>query len=217
MTSVAAAVEVAYQTLLRPALRAGLSLETYGSAEFRDRTGPLVFLVGDGSRADRQLAVAGLPRSLRGRTVPVADAGQAPGLLDRGWNVVGTADQALAAIAVRFRVPIVPVGVRGSVAAIEPGRIRPVPGRPRVVVRYGTPLEPRVAEAPVTLAARAVEAIDALVAEDAATWWTVRRRQADGLPAAAEAPAVRGWRRTWQQTEPPVLGGPNRRGRIWQR
>ncbi|GAB3746955.1 hypothetical protein [Microlunatus parietis] len=217
MNSVAGAVEVAYQTLLRPALRAGLALETYGSAELRDRTGPLVFLVGDGSRADRQLAVAGLPRSLRRRTVPVADAGQAPGLLDRDWNVVATADQAIAAIAARFRVPIIPVGVRGSVAAIEPGRIRPVPGRPRVVLRYGTPLEPRVGEAPLALAARTVEAIDALVAEDAATWWTVRRRQADGLPAAAEAPAVRGWRRTWQQTEPPLLGGPRPGGRIWQR
>lgn len=215
--TLSAAVEVAYQTLVRPALRAGLSLEAYGSEELRDRTGPLVFLVGDGNRADRQLAVAGLPASLRRRTIPVADAGLVPGLLDRGWNVVGAADPAITAIAVRFRVPVIPVGVRGGVAAIEPGRIRPMPGRPRVVVRYGSPLEPRVAEVPSALAARTAVAIDALVAEDAATWWTVRRRQAAGLPAAAEAPAVRGWRRTWQQTEPPVLGGPRPARRIWQR
>lgn len=211
---ISARLQAGYQALLRPVARATLALETYGAAELRDRTGPMIFLVGDGQRVDKTMAVSGLPRSLRGRTVPVQDERQAARLLDRGWNVVvsGEDQPGIAAVAARLRVPIIPVGVRGTVAAVEPGRILPRPGRPRVAVRYGLPVLPEVGEPPAVLAVRAAEAVRQLIAEDAATWWEVRRHRTDD-----RATAPGGWRRTWQQTERPLIGGRRPPPKIWQR
>lgn len=214
LTVAAARLQSAYQDLLRPATRATLTLETYGAAELRGRAGPMIFLVGDDRPVDRTLALNGLPRSLRRRTVPAQDARQAAKLLERDWNVVvaGEDAAAIAYVAIRLRVPIIPVGVRGTVAAIEPGRILPQPGRPRVAVRYGLPLTAEAGETAARLAERATEAVRQLIAEDVATWWTVRRH---GVTDPATAPG--GWRRTWQQTERPQIGGRRPTPRIWQR
>ncbi len=214
MIAGAARLQAIYQALLQPAARATLALETYGSAELRSRTGPLIFLVGDGQRVDRTMAVTGLPATLRRRTVPVTDDRQATRLLQRGWNVVvsGADQPGIAAVAARLRIPIVPVGVRGTVAAIEPGRILPRRGRPRVAVRYGLPVQPEVGETPAVLAERAAQAVRQLIAEDAATWWYVRQHRSDD-----RATAPGGWRRTWQQTERPLIGGRRPPPKIWQR
>ncbi|WP_152363600.1 hypothetical protein [Microlunatus speluncae] len=211
---IAARLQAGYQALLHPAARATLALETYGAAELRRHTEPLIFLVGDGQRVDRSLAVSGLPRTLRRRTVAVPELRQAERLLGRGWNVVVSGDDpaGVAAVAVRLRVPIIPVGVRGTVAAVEPGRLLPRPGRPRVAIRYGLPLEPAIGETPAVLAVRAAQAVRSLIAEDSATWWAVRRHRVD---EAATAPG--GWRRTWQQTERPLIGGRRAPRKIWQR
>lgn len=220
VATAAARLQSAYQTLLRPAVRATLAIETYGAAELRTRTGPMIFLVGDGERVDRAVVVSGLPGALRHRTVPAHDEGQATRLLERGWNVVVSAEDQgrILAAAVRLQMPIVPVGIRGTVAAVEPGRILPRPGRPRVAVRYGLPLRQGVGETPTALIGRADRAVQALIAEDAATWWSVRRHPADP-PAAdvAGAAAPSGWRRTWRQTERPLIGGRQPPRRIWQR
>lgn len=76
-------------------------------------------------------------------------------LLADGWNVVvfpeGTRSQdgwmerfrmGAAYLAVEHGVPIIPVGIKGSFAAMPRGRGWPVPGRPSVAVRYGDALRP---------------------------------------------------------------------------
>ncbi len=73
MIAALARLQTAYQELMRPAARATLTLETYGAAELRDRTGATIFLVGVGQRVDKTMAVNGLPATLRRRTVPVQD------------------------------------------------------------------------------------------------------------------------------------------------
>lgn len=215
-----AGLQVAYQTLLQhPAVRATLSVEAYGSAELRTVSAPLIFLVGPregddrARRVDRAVALSGLPGRLRRRTIPVQDARQAAQLVDQGWPVLASTedDVRMAALAIEERASVVPVGVRGTVAAIDPGRIRPVPGRPRVAVRYGPPIRPEVGETAPALAARVGQLIKELLAEDATNWWTVRRQ---GTSAVTSTPG--GWRRTWQQTEPPLLGGQPPPPKIWQ-
>lgn len=218
MIAALARLQTAYQALLQPAARATLTLETYGAAELRGRPGsrraPMIFLVGDGERIDKAMTVTGLPATLRRHTVPVQDARQAARLLERGWSVVVADEETagIADVAVRLRAPIVPVGIRGTVAAVEPGRILPRRGRPRVAVRYGLPMVPATGESAASLSARAAEAVRQLIAEDASTWWAVRRDRADD-----QATAPGGWRRIWQQTERPEIGGRRPPRRIWQR
>ena len=74
-------------------------------------------------------------------------------LLSNGWNVVvfpeGTRSPdgwtrpfrlGAAFLAAQHGVPVVPIGIRGSFAAMPRGRGWPVPGRPAVTVRFGEPL-----------------------------------------------------------------------------
>jgi len=214
-----AGLQAAYQGLVQhPAIRATLTVQPYGAAELRGLVTPVIFLVGppEGElRArwtDRAAALSGLPRRVRRRTVLVEDAQQAASLVDRGWHVLASTedDVRMAAIAIEERISVVPVGVRGTVAAIEPGRIRPVPGRPRVAVRYGQPVRPATGESAAALAGRVAGAIRELVAEDVGTWWQVRRHGTTALP-----PLPGGWRRVWAQTEPPLLGGRQPPPKIW--
>ena len=101
-----------------------------------------------------------VPTALAFGTIPIERRGGAPSrtpgdLLGRGWNLVvfpegtrskdgvqgrfrlGAANLALAA-----DVPILPVAITGSYAAMPRGRNWPAPGRPRVSVRFGRP-DPR--------------------------------------------------------------------------
>lgn len=231
---VTAGLHVAFQTLLQhPAIRATLAVESYGAAELRNRTGPLLFLVGGGRSVDRAVALSGLPSSVRHRAVSVdavsvdavsIDGGrQTERLLADGWHVVLSAESAGAAegagrevaIAIQHRIPIVPVGVRGTFAAVEPGRLRPARGRPRIAVRYGLPLTPGAGETAPELAVRAERAIRELTAEDATTWWAVRRGREAGREVGAADPVRGGWRRTWRQSERPLLGGRQPPSKIW--
>ncbi|TDC16982.1 lysophospholipid acyltransferase family protein, partial [Kribbella albertanoniae] len=82
-------------------------------------------------------------------------------LLADGWNVVvfpeGTRSPdgwlqrfrlGAAYLAVEHNVPVIPVGIKGSFAAMPRGRSWPVPGRPTVAVRYGDPIRPAEGESP---------------------------------------------------------------------
>lgn len=151
-------------------------------------------------------------------------AGTPKELLTAGWSLIvypeGTrsADGSVggfrtgaARLAIEEQVPVLPVGIRGTYAAMPRGRRWPTPGRPRVSVRYGEPLLPTSGETETQLAARMEAAVRRLIAEDATSWWAVQRSSVEpsSQPAAS-------WRRIWQESEQPVVGGRPTRTQIWR-
>lgn len=146
-------------------------------------------------------------------------------LLASGWTVVifpegtrsrdgfvGPFQMGAAELAVACCVPVIPVGILGTYAAMPLGSRWPLPGRPRVSVRYGPPIIPLAAETPSELAPKIFHAVKRLLAEDAATWW----RTQQGFADVAEPPAS-SWRRIWQQSDPPIKGGKPADVQIWRR
>ena len=117
-----------------------------------------------------------------------------------------------AEIAVACQVPVIPVGILGTYAAMPRGSNWPVPGRPRVSVRYGTPIRSRHGETSTEFAPRIFDAVKKLLAEDAASWWHAQR----GFAEVPEPPTS-SWRRIWQQSDPPVKGGKSPEVPIWRR
>lgn len=146
-------------------------------------------------------------------------------LLASGWSLVvypegtrspdgflGRFKLGAAWLAVQHQVPVIPVGIRGTYAAMPRGRAWPVQGRPRVSVRYGAPIFPQPGETVRQLAPRIAAAVAMLVREDATTWWLAQR-----VDTTVETdPPLGSWRRTWQQSEPPVEGHRPRRATIWR-
>ena len=146
-------------------------------------------------------------------------------LLAKGWSVVvfpeGTRSSdgfvrpfqmGAARLALECRVPVIPVGILGTYAAMPRGSYWPVPGRPRVSVRYGTPMLPRPDVTPPEFAPKIEEAVKSLLAEDAASWWKTHT----GAAVVPEPPAA-SWRRIWQQSDPPIKGGRPPKVQIWRR
>ena len=146
-------------------------------------------------------------------------------LLADGWSVivypegtrspdgfVGRFKLGAAWLAVQHQVPVIPVGLRGTYAAMPRGSRWVVRGRPRVSVRYGTPLRPEPGEGVRALAPRIAAAVYDLVSEDVTSWWRTQRQ--DTAPVAVPPPGS--WRRTWEQSEPPSEGGHARRATIWR-
>ena len=115
-------------------------------------------------------------------------------------------------IALACQVPVIPVGILGTYAAMPRGSHWPVTGRPRVSVRYGPPIVPGAGETPEDLTPRIFSAVKKLLAEDAASWWDAQRGSVD----VAEPPAS-SWRRIWEQSDPPVKGGKPHDAPIWRR
>ena len=147
-------------------------------------------------------------------------------LLADGWNVVvfpeGTRSPdgwtrrfkpGAAFLSQTQQVPVVPVGIRGSFAAMPRGRGWPVPGRPAVTVRFGEPLLPREGEGPREFGTRIEGAVALLVDEDATTWWDATRRAARGQTPVMSAPDTAQWRRVWDQTRAPAVRTTRR---IWR-
>jgi 1-acyl-sn-glycerol-3-phosphate acyltransferase len=146
-------------------------------------------------------------------------------LLADGWSIIvypeGTRSpdgfprhfrMGAAWLAVTHAVPVIPVGIRGTYAAMPRGRGWPRPGRSRVAVRYGAPIFPQPGETPRELAPRIFTAVQELIAEDTTSWWAVQR----GTGAPEQAPPPGSWRRIWEQTAAPVEGGQPRRTKIWR-
>ena len=148
-------------------------------------------------------------------------------LLSTGWNVVvfpeGTRSPdgwtrpfrlGAAFLAAQHGVPVVPIGIRGSFAAMPRGRGWPVPGRPAVTVRFGEPLFQHEGEGTRELGARIEAAVAELADEDTSTWWESKRRGASGQTPATSGPDVAQWRRVWASTESPRGERPTK---IWHR
>jgi 1-acyl-sn-glycerol-3-phosphate acyltransferase len=169
----------------------------------------------------------------------------APFLLAKGWSLLlfpeGTRSEdgwmsplrlGAAHLCVTNRVPIVPVVLRGTYAAMPRGRNWPLPGRPRVVVRYGPAITPEERESARGFNLRVGQAIARLWAEEDLGWYGSLRAAAEGRlvlptgpevvvtgPLSAPAPVVEkpvkvaSWRRTWESTRPLA---PRRRPSAWQ-
>jgi 1-acyl-sn-glycerol-3-phosphate acyltransferase len=109
----------------------------------------------------------------------------------------GAARMALAA-----GVPIVPIGIRGSFAAMPRGRSWPVSGRPRVSVRYGAPMRPLADESAKKFTSRLAAEIRRLDTEDRSSWWTSLQAPAAEPTVPADGAAPAHWRQVWTSTEP---------------
>jgi 1-acyl-sn-glycerol-3-phosphate acyltransferase len=162
-------------------------------------------------------------------TFPIQPSGDALSstpakLLAEGWTVVifpegtrsrdgfvGSFQTAAAELAVKCQVPVIPVGILGTYAAMPRGSHWPVPGRPRVSVRYGQPIVPLPNEATREFAPKIFDAVKQLLTEDAATWWRTQRGGAD-----VPEPPASSWRRIWQQSDSPVKGGKSPEVQIWR-
>jgi 1-acyl-sn-glycerol-3-phosphate acyltransferase len=174
-------------------------------------------------------------------TVPIDRRGGAASatpvdLIAAGWNLVifpegtrssdggrGRFRHGAAYLAKACGVPVVPAALRGTYAAMPRGRSWPLPGRPAVSVRFGTPMRLGGSEDVRSFTARLSAEVDRLATEDATTWWE-SLRSASAPPSSPSSPSpaagARGarttgsaatparWRRTWAATEPQARSGP---------
>ncbi|HWB38264.1 MAG TPA: lysophospholipid acyltransferase family protein, partial [Rugosimonospora sp.] len=139
----------------------------------------------------------------------------APNLLDRGWSLLlfpegtrsedgwmGSMRMGAAQLCVTRNIPCVPIALRGTYAAMPRGRNWPMPGRPRVVVRYGAPIRPDEGEGARTFQQRIAGSFAQLWAEEDMGWYQSLRASAEGSIALPTGPKAAGWRRHWESTRP---------------
>jgi 1-acyl-sn-glycerol-3-phosphate acyltransferase len=107
-------------------------------------------------------------------------------------------------LALEAKVPIVPIAIVGSFAAMPRGRSWPRPGRPEVHVRYGRPLQPIADERALGLVQRMTAAVATLLDEDRTDWYAAQLRAAKNETPAPTGPDVARWRRVWAQTASPT-------------
>ena len=110
-------------------------------------------------------------------------------------------------------VPVVPVGLVGSFAAMPRGRSWPKPGRPEVHVRYGRALRRCEDEEPRAFGARINDAVATLLDEDRNDWYSSRLRAAAGTTPTPDGPPVANWRRVWESSASPTS---RRRAKAWR-
>lgn len=132
-----------------------------------------------------------------------------------GW--AATYKRGAAHLALAAGAPLVPIAVRGSFTAMPRGRSWPVPGRPPVRVRYGTPLHARSGEDAAALTDRLRAQVSRLTDEDGSDWYAAMRRSVDGTTPAATGPEASHWRRVWAATEPVSVVRPAGRRSPWRK
>ena len=194
----------------------------------RRRTG--VAVTGDDfGDSDWRAATSAVVFNTSRRSVPGATPGE---LLDAGWNVlmfpegsrsadgvIGAFGTEAAELAQAHRAAVLPIGIRGTYAAMPRGQAWPG-GRPfahdrhRVAVRFGPLLRAQPEETAASFTERIAGSVRTAINEDRTTWWQSRRGSES--TTAGQAP-VGSWRRIWEQSQSPVPGGLPRRPRIWRR
>jgi 1-acyl-sn-glycerol-3-phosphate acyltransferase len=117
-------------------------------------------------------------------------------------------------LAVAAGVPVVPIGVVGSFAAMPRGRGWPKPGRPEVHVRYGRVLTVRPDEEARAFGARISAAAATLLDEDRTDWYAAHRRAAAAMTPSPAGPEGARWRRVWESSAGPAPV--RRRPRAWR-
>jgi 1-acyl-sn-glycerol-3-phosphate acyltransferase len=146
-------------------------------------------------------------------------------LIDEGWSLVvypeGTRSRdgwlgrwrhGAARLSVEYGIPVVPIALRGTYAAMPRGRSWPVKGRAPVSVRLGAPLRPEPGEDFRSMSRRMQQSLARLWDEDDTTWWESIRRAALDQSPSLTGPAAPRWRRVWEASRPL----PRRTGRrVW--
>jgi 1-acyl-sn-glycerol-3-phosphate acyltransferase len=141
-------------------------------------------------------------------------------LIEAGWSIVmfpaGTRSPdgwtrrfrpGAAALARTHGIPVVPVAIIGSYAAMPRGRNWPKPGRPAVHVRYGRAVRPIDDEGTLAFNGRISAALAALLDEDSTNWYAAARRAAADETPASSGPEVANWRRVWAASAGPTSRG----------
>jgi 1-acyl-sn-glycerol-3-phosphate acyltransferase len=137
-------------------------------------------------------------------------------LIEAGWSIVmfpeGTRSPdgwtrrfrpGATALAKAHHIPVLPVAIVGSFAAMPRGRNWPRPGRPPVTVRFGRPIVPREDENTLAMNGRVSDAISALLDEDRTDWYAAQRRAAAAETPPSAGPPVASWRRVWESSAGP--------------
>ena len=139
----------------------------------------------------------------------------APILVERGWNLLlfpessrstdgwmGSFRLGAAQLCCVRGLPAVPVALRGTFGAMPRGVNWPVPGRRKVVVRYGRPLTPERDESARDFNVRLGAAVARLWAEEELGWYRAMRAEPQAAVAATRGPEGASWRRVWESTRP---------------
>jgi 1-acyl-sn-glycerol-3-phosphate acyltransferase len=153
---------------------------------------------GSGGRRGGAVSLAAARLTLRaGRSVVVfAEEDRAD---DGALRDFGTAAARLARDA---GVPLVPVAIDGTFAALPPWRALPVPGRPRVTVTFARPIPTGASDEPTGLAQVAERAVRTAVAGTRGPWFDAHRTHAGPVGSdASDSPSGDArWRRIWDST-----------------
>ena len=147
-------------------------------------------------------------------------------LITEGWNLlvfpegtrskdgwVGRWRHGAARLATEYRVPVVPVAIRGTFAAMPRGRSWPNKGRMPLSVRFGRALWPADGEDFGSLSRRMQQELARLWDEDATTWYASLRRDAEGRTPSVAGPQGARWRRVWESSRPLPRRG---RRKVWR-
>jgi 1-acyl-sn-glycerol-3-phosphate acyltransferase len=147
-------------------------------------------------------------------------------LIGEGWSVLvfpeGTRSKdgwlgrwrhGAARLAVEYGLPVVPVALRGTYAAMPKGRSWPLKGRLPVSVRFGPAEVPNVGEDFRSMSKRMQQALARLWDEDASTWYASLRREAEGSTPSMTGPPAPKWRRVWESSRPLPRRG---RTKVWR-
>ncbi len=147
-------------------------------------------------------------------------------LITEGWNLlvfpegtrskdgwVGRWRHGAARLATEYRVPVVPVAIRGTFAAMPRGRSWPNKGRMPLSVRFGRALWPADGEDFGSLSRRTQQELARLWDEDATTWYASLRRDAEGRTPSVAGPQGARWRRVWESSRPLPRRG---RRKVWR-
>lgn len=114
-----------------------------------------------------------------------------------GWTQPHRAGGAY--LAIRAKVPVVPIHLEGTRRILRKGTGRLTPST--TTVTFGTPMRPREGEDVRDFAARIEAAVEVLADEQATDWWTARRHAATGLTPSLSGPQAAEWRRSWSLGE----------------
>lgn len=154
------------------------------------------------------------------------NASTARDLLDQGWNLLlfpeGTRSpdgwmrafrHGAARLCVDAGVPVVPVALRGTHAAMPRGRSWTIPGKPPVSVRFGSPVYPGTDERPRDLTQRLTQGVARAWHEEDTDWWTSLRGETDKTTPPPSGPPAAEWRRRWESSRPLADTRP---ARVWR-
>ncbi|GAA1619526.1 lysophospholipid acyltransferase family protein [Catellatospora bangladeshensis] len=172
------------------------------------------------------LAFNAFPVERFGGSSKQKQASLAPELLDRGWSLLLFPEASrsqdgwmspfrigAAFLAWSRKVPVVPVAMRGTYAAMPRGEWAITRGRPSLVVRYGRPMLPHEGEPARDFNVRVADAVHRLWAEEDLGWYRALRESHAGRIERPAGPQGAPWRRLWEATRP--LRSSSRPNRIW--